>query len=368
MADASAPKDSPGDSDLTLIVGGKEVGGWENIAVTLRAEGFPNSFDIGASSLDPSTGLDLIARPGDACQVKLGKSVVVTGYVDRVSNGGASGSHSLRVIGRGKCQDLVDCSAEWEGGQIKQTNALDLATKLAAPYGITVKLGEGAAKGPDVPQFSLTYGETSAEIIQRVARSASLLAYETADGALVLGAVGAVKAASGATYSENVEQWDVELAMDARFSDIVCTQNSQDIWADLGEAGFFFDRERDPNVPRHRLMYMVLEAVATDPQAFTTLKAKWEMARRAGRSMRVSATVDSWRDSAGKLWAPNTLIPVALPGLPTSASPLCLSEVTFRRGDDGTHADLTLFPKEAFSPEPIVLQPVNTADIMPAPQ
>ncbi|HBA7856924.1 TPA: hypothetical protein J1Z58_005052, partial [Escherichia coli] len=39
----------------------------------------------------------------------------------------------------------------------------------------------------------------------------------------------------------------------------------------------------------------------------------WEMNRRYGRSMALNVTVDSWRDSAGTLWQPNTFVPVSIP-------------------------------------------------------
>ncbi len=39
----------------------------------------------------------------------------------------------------------------------------------------------------------------------------------------------------------------------------------------------------------------------------------WEMNRRYGRSRQLNVTLDSWRDSAGRLWEPNTLISITLP-------------------------------------------------------
>ncbi|MGY2732395.1 phage baseplate assembly protein [Sphingomonas sp. UYP23] len=347
--------------DLTLSANGRDIAGWENIAVTLRAEGFPSSFDISLSSRDPSTKTALVVRPGDPCTVKLGSELVATGYVDRAGNGGSAETHTLNVSGRGKTQDLVDCSAEWPGGQISNCNALDIAKKLAAPYGIEVKLANGAEAGPIVPQFAVTYGETAAEIIQRVARNAGLLAYEDASGSLLLTAVGTKQAESGVAYGTNVEEWGVLLSSDQRYSEIVCMMLTQETLNDIDGVTKPFFTAPDPNVLRHRRLYMTLEQAA-DPVPFTIQKAKWEAARRAGRSTIATATIDSWRDSKGKLFMPNTLIPVSLPGLPDK-TPLIISQVTFRRGGDGTHADIVAMPKDAFVPEPINLQPVNLADI-----
>lgn len=348
------------DDDLTLIVDDVEISGWQEIEVTLRAEGFPNSFHIALSAKEP---VSTVVRAGQLCTVLLGRDKVITGYIDRDVPGGTATSHAINVMGRGLTQDMVDCSAEWPQGQLTSVDALTIATTLALPYSIGVELAEGASAGEKVPQWNLNYGETAAEIIQRVARNAGLLAYEDAHGRLLLATAGTRKAASGVVYGQNVQAWSVDNSADARFSEIVCSGSSMDGLQELG-GNDFYATERDPNVSRHRLMYMVVESVAEDPRAFTQKKAQWEIARRAGRAAIVSVTVDSWRDADGDLWMPNTLVPVELPTrLPSSE--MCVAEVTFRRsGETGTTADLRLMPREAFTPEPISLNPINTADVI----
>lgn len=350
-------------NQLTLSVGGNELTGWEEIEVTLRAEAFPNSFDVKAS-MQP--GNVLPTKPGDSCTVLLGDDVVITGYIDRVTDGGDATSHMIHLQGRGKTQDLVDCGAEWPSHQMINGNALTISQNLTLPYSISVELVNGATPGPDVPQWPLNYGETAAEIIQRVARNAGLLAYEDHEGKVALANVGTITAASGIKYGQNAQAWSVELSMDQRFSDYVCCSESMDAMMELGGSDFY-DTEKDPNVPRHRQMYLVVDQVANDPQNFTIQRAKWESQRRAGRGFIVRATVDSWRDSGGTLWTPNTLVPIDLPAA-AGGTMLVISEVTFRRSDGtGTIAELVAMPKSAFTPEPIVLVPVNLADIQQQP-
>ncbi|MDR7259881.1 prophage tail gpP-like protein [Sphingomonas sp. BE270] len=361
MTDAHRP-----DGDLSIEVGGNAITGWEAIDVTLRAEAFPNSFAIGLSSKEPITSKAVVAKAGDPCVIKIGSDTVITGYVDRDSNTTSADGHTLSLIGRGKTQDLTDCSAEWKGGQILSATGLEIAKKLAAPYGIEVKLAAGADAGQPVPQTNITYGETAAGIIQRNARNAGLLAYEDSDGALLLARVGTVKAASGVKYGVNVLDSSVTNAMDQRYSEVRCAALSQNTFGDIagGDDSFFYFTASDPNVPRHRLMYLVTEA-AFSPRFFTELKAKWEVARRAGRAGGAFVTIDSWRDSAGTLWKPNTLIDVDVPGL-RGEGQMCISEVTFHRSSErGTVADLFVMPPSAFAPEPISLTNLNTADIAP---
>lgn len=353
----AATRDRP-DDELTLIIGGQELAGWEDIEVTLRAEAFPNSFSVGMSA-QPSVQAGSIA--GAECRVRLGNDIVISGYIDRQMQAGDPNGHRIELSGRGKTCDLVDCSAEWPSGQMIDGDALNIASNLADAYGLNVELGDGAAAGDKLAAFLLNYGETGAEIIQRVARNAGLLAYEDALGTLILGTTGRTTSASGVVYGRNVQAWSVELSMDGRFSDYVCAMLPANIAIDLtGPGDIFYHRETDPNVLRHRQLDFVLDAVASDktPGDFTIKRARWEAARRAGRSSIVRATVDSWRDSASALWTPNTLMPVQLPGLGQTGS-LALSEVTFRRSSEaGTTADLVLMSPAAFAPEPIVLQPV----------
>lgn len=352
-----------GADEVTIIVDDVELSGWEEVEITLRAEGFPNSFAVAMSIHAPA---EAALVSGNACTVLLGNDVVVTGYVDRLVNGGTATTHSIALAGRGKSQDLVDCSAEWPTHQIIQGDALTIARQVALPYGIAVELGEGASAGEQVPQWNLNYGETGAEIIQRVARNAGLLAYEDARGRVLLADVGTTNAASGVVYGKNVQGWQVETSMDGRYSEIVCCLQSMDVLMELAGDDFYHS-EPDPNVPRHRQLDIVMETSASDPMAFTIKRARWEAARRAGRAHVVHATVDSWRDEAGTPWTPNTLVNVDVPGSQIGTA-LVLGEVTFRRtNESGTTAELVLMPRQAFTPEPIVLQPLNTAEFVPAP-
>lgn len=352
--------------DLYLAARGRRISGWTDVSVTLRADGFPGRFEIKMTWRDPVTKGAVIAAAGDECEIYLGSDLVITGYIDEDIGGGDKDGRSLTLTGRGKCQDLVDCSAEWPSGQLIGGDAVSIATKLAQPYGISVALANGATAGPQVPAWALNYTETPEAIIQRLAQNAGLLAYEDNAGRLVLATVGGAKASTGVVYGENVERWQIEHSMHERFSDVVCFSLGTAALGDLA-GNDFFDTEKDPNVPRHRQMDVILAEVAEPAQEFTIRKAKWEITRRAGRSTIVSATLDSWRDGSGTLWAPNTLVPVSLPDNRVPGGMLLLANVTFRRDASGTHADLELMPKEAFALEPINLLPINVADLVAAP-
>lgn len=341
----------------------RQLSGWEEIEITLRAEGFPNSFHVALSSQDPIDGSDALPKEGTACTVLIGTDLVVTGYVDAVNEDVAPDAHTIVIEGRGKTQDLVDCSAEWDTGQLIQGTALDVAKKAALPYGIAVEMGPGASPGESVSGLALNYGETGAEIIQKFARNAGLLAYEDSRGYLILANVGTRKAAGGVVYGQNVERWSARNSMAERYSDIVVSAWSTNVEVADVTGADFYSHAPDPNVPRNRKLFVVAESVAADIMAFAKQHAQWEAARRAGRSKLIRAIVSGWRDDDGKLWEPNTLVHVQGPG-GREAADLVISEVTFRRDlQTGTTAELTMMPPAAFMPEPIVIQPVAAADV-----
>jgi prophage tail gpP-like protein len=145
--------------------------------------------------------------------------------------------------------------------------------------------------------------------------------------------------------------------MDQRYSNYKAFLQSVDTFSDVGDGGNELSDVPDTNCPRHRELVMIAEAGGGGIEV-AKQRALWECARRAGRSRMVRVMVDSWRDSAGALWQPNTLAPVSLPTLKLKDDGMCISEVTYSRDQDrGTVAELVLMAPDAFKPEPILLQP-----------
>ncbi len=341
--------------DLSLTANNRSISGWDAVRVTRGIERCPNDFDIEMTELFPGEASALVVQPGDACQVAIGGDLVITGYVDRVRPSIGASSHSIQITGRGKCQDLVDCAAEWPNGQISGSSALQIAQKLAQPYGISVS-ATSADVGPPIPQFNLIQGETPFEIIERICRYRGLLAYELPDGSLFLTQVGTATAASGFTEGVNVETAGICYAMDGRFSEYQALLQSMEALGDVGNGGNLFGVAKDPGVPRHRRMVIITES-GGGGRDVCIQRANWEAARRAGRANQLVVTTDSWRDSAGILWTPNTLVPLALPNLKLAQANWVIGSVTYVKSEAGTSADLVIMPPAAFVPQPVLLQP-----------
>ncbi|EPO4452397.1 TPA: phage baseplate assembly protein [Escherichia coli] len=230
-----------------------------------------------------------------------------------------------------------------------------LASRLASHYNIGVSTDvDDLVK---VPQFSLNWGESPQEILDRVSRWSALLYYDQPDGNLFLTRVGTKRAASGIAEGVNIEQAYYRRSMADRFSDYVGVSMSISPIAgfspDTAYDSVTLATARDPEAAsmRYRKRIIIVESTLMASQQ-AQRAIDWEMNRRYGRSRQLTVTIDSWRDKSGRLWEPNTLIPVNIPSLQLPDTELLIAEVTYIRDSDGTHARLYLMPPEAFAVQP----------------
>ncbi|HZX88385.1 MAG TPA: hypothetical protein VFF19_32730 [Reyranella sp.] len=345
-----------GPDELVIRVGGQEISGWEEVRVTRGVERVVSDFEVAMTEHYP--GADrVVVRPGQPCEIMLGGDLTTTGYVDRYIPEFSARSHTVRVAGRSKTQDIVDCSAVWPGGQLMNGTVLTIAKTLCDPFGITVSALDDV--GAAIPQTNLNVGDTPFDVIEPMARFRGLLMYDDAQGNLVFSRVGKEHAASGFTEGDNVEAAGIAYTMDQRFSDYGAFRVKLMALADAGNEANLITDIQDAQVPRYRPKFLVAE---TNDGGFdiAVARAKWEMVRRIGRSAAVHVVADSWRDRAGKLWTPNTLAPVSLPSLKLESVSWLISEVTYIRNAGGTHARLVLMHPDSFIPQPFNYQPFPT--------
>lgn len=369
-------------NEPVLIVGGRQLSGWDSIRVTRGIHRMPSDFTFSMTERYPGEA-DFIVQPGEPCEVRLGADVVLTGYVDRYIPAFDANTHTVTLMGRGKCCDLVDCSALWKNFQIVHAHVLDIAKKLAEPYGIKASNLSGD-KGPLIKQYNINPGESVYNVIESVCRFAALMLYEGTDGNLILTRAGLTgldsyalneksgsprRAASGFSQGVNVQNASIEYSMDQRYSEYDCALQSAAVLGDVGRGGFLESRAFDLGVKRTRRKRMFVESGAPG-QEVTDRRVWWERQHRFGQSFQLHITTDSWRDKKGQLYEPNTLVDISLPALKCNKAnwgitDWLISEVTYKLDQaGGTTCELLIMPQEVALPEPLVLQPQFT-DVPP---
>lgn len=346
------------DDTLTLTVKGQRLTGWQRVSVTRSLESVPASFDIQVTEKYPDTA-QVDARAGDPCTVQIGSDLVLTGYVDRYVATISGADHTIRISGRSKSEDLVDCAAMVEvsdmpGGQIMGGTALTIAQTLAGHYNVGVRSLVDDLE--QVPQFNVDLGETCWEVIQRVNRFSKVVAYDMPDGTVVLARAGSETMASGFALGVNMESAEVTFSMDQRFSiyeaHFLSSMVMGNEWGPGGAPII-----TDPGVPRFRKRYVISEQSQLG-QSLAKDRAEWERNNRMGHGAILAFSTDSWRDKDGKLYAPNHKAPIKADLLKLVTDDWIIATVSYRRDENGQHADITMMDPIAFTSEPIALQPL----------
>jgi prophage tail gpP-like protein len=340
--------------DVALTVNGQSIAGWTTIRITRGMERIPADFDIGLTERYPNT-TDVTVSEGDPCVLTIGGDTVITGYVDRVAEQVDAHNHAISISGRGKCANIVDCSAQFDSFQFQNVTTAAIAATLCQPFGIAVK-----ALSPGIvhPQVCMNVGETPYALIDRLCKVAQLLCYEDADGDLVIGPLSTDEAAGGFALGVNCERASYTRDMSQRFSEYRVYLVGTGIFTDAGQQPFAEYTVDDDTMPRYRPKAFIAET-GDAGASVSNAHALWECNRRIGRGNLVTVTASGWRDSAGALYMPNTLAALSMPQLKLiNGQKFTIGELTYRRDMNGSACDVTLMLPQAFQPEPILYIPL----------
>ncbi|MBB2157193.1 phage tail protein [Gluconacetobacter diazotrophicus] len=336
-------------NEAALAVRGVKITGWTEVQIRCGVEIMPWSADLIATEWQPGRATEVTVNEGDACQILIGSDPVITGYVTTVNREMTPDSHTIHVAVASKSIDLVESAAEIATYQLNSMNALAIIRKLAATAGISVYPVNGAGN-VDIQIFSIILSETAYEAIERVCRLANCLFYDRPDGNITLAPVGTRIVPSAFAQGRNVEAARVRASQAGRFASIqaiiqtplVLTQppTSSD-YVDQFTAltrpvsAVAYDRGITNTRP-WRKMLLPIESGDDANYDYAKRRVQWESNRRYGRSQVIELTCDSWRDSSGALWSPNTVAQVSLPALKRDGIEWLIVELVFRRDEGGT--------------------------------
>jgi prophage tail gpP-like protein len=348
-----------------LLIEGQKYLGWKELRVTRGITQCAADFELAVSSRWPGQEEEWRILPFAACQVLFGEDVVLTGFVDGIETTMTSTTHLIRVNGRSRTADLVDCCALIEGGEFRDSSFAAICAAVTAPFGIAVKDPASAGQRP-IPSEAADQTETCFAFLERLSRMAGLLLTDDAEGALLLGRLSEARASGVLKLGLNVKAATVSLDVTKRYDRyLVRGQNpGAASWISEFDAGGnqvarpgtrpqpgITGVVRDEQVPRYRPFVMQAEGEGTAEDARG--RALWQARRDAGESVTVKLTVPGWRQEDGRLWQVNERVPVILPELGLVEEDLLVSAVSYQiTASEGTHTILTLAPPEAFTPAP----------------
>lgn len=334
-----------------LAVNGSRHAGWDELEVRSSIEEVCQSFSFSFSERWLQDQKPVPISEGDECEVYCGpddvaNTKVLTGYVDEFRQQYDRQSHRMSVSGRSKAADLVDCSAIYKTGTLKNKRLEEVAAALCKPFGISVKKSPGSLDtGKVVQWFTINDGERVFDVLQRMAKRRGVLLSSGADGSLVLSRASTKPIGTAIVFGENVLGCEYSSNMRERFSEYTLksqTNTSAD-WNGKSAAQAKA-KVTDDQVPRHRPM-VVHQYHSTSEDL--KLLAKWERNTRAAAAERLTYTMYGWENSEG-LWAPNQLVQVTDSRLRIDDLFLITAVTLKRSRGGGTTSVLELTHPEAY--------------------
>lgn len=345
-------------NEAALTVGGKVHKGWTDVSVLRSMEQLAGSFDIAFTERWSDKDEAIPIRAGDECKLALDDTTVIKGYVDDTQVMYDATSHSMSASGR-SLGDLVDCSAIHKKGRWKDIGLLDIAKNLCSPYGVEVT--KHVDLGDPFKTFAVEDGESVFETLERACRMRGVIMQATPDGGLDFVKIGARRTSTVIEFGRNIVRGERSESFQDRYSKYIVKTQAPGNDDSSGKAvahpqKTVYDRE----ITRTRVLVVHAESQSTT--GGLTKRAQWEANVRAGRSRRLTYTLQGWYCAEG-VWQPNTLVQVRDAMLEVQTELLTIS-VKNVRGPNGTFTELVLGDPISMTTEPIAPKKVRKSNFL----
>lgn len=349
---------------LALKVGGMRYGGWKSVSVRTGLEQIAGIYDLSITERWPHQPYDWAIPPGEMCAIEYGEDTLISGYVDSVAVSYDASSHEIKVSGRDRTGDLVDCSAP--SVAFSGLTFLQVAEKLCAPFGIKVidqtTGGKPIRSQNPLPKQAAQNGETVFRALEKLARIEGVLLNSDGNGGLVITRAGlAGDCEIELEFGKNILRAQFEQNHSALFSEI--TVKGQAAAAGAGQYGVVEaqpkgvvkrsageQRAGNSQIQRYRPLIIVAETQADGRRCQN--RAEWEAGSREARARKVGVTVQGWREyEGGPLWRINRRVKVRCPWMRIDEW-WVISAINYKLDGGGTTAELSLVSEGALDQLP----------------
>lgn len=336
---------------VTLSVGGYDYGGWKAVSITAGLERQARDFTLGITWQWPGGGpVPIRIQQGEKVEVRIGRDLLLTGYVFGSPIRYDSQSITLSITGRSCTADLVDCAAINKPGQWRNQSVQKIVAALAGEYGITVI--NDAAVTMAIDDHTIDPGETAFESIDRLLTISRLFSTDDGQGRLVIASPGSAgRAVDVLELGKNILSGSANLDFSSVYSEYVSKGQRSGTDDSFGaEATEVEARILDDRVKRRRVK--VIKQSGQTTTAIARGRVEWERANAMGKALTADYVIQGWRQSSGELWRHNMIVRLVDPLIGFDRDVL-ISEISYELSEqNGTTAKISVAPPETFLPEP----------------
>lgn len=321
--------------------------GWEDVEITRELNTCAGDFQMALVDKWEQNKEPWRLAPGERVHMHAGGKSILTGYIDKTEASVSASDRNIKISGRSKTCDLVDCSVMAEdGNQFTGLTLKEIVNKLVKPFGVsTIFAGDAGEKFASVV---VNQGETVFALLDRLARLRRLVIYPNVEGQLVFADAGIRRAATELVQGVNVLSGQVSVDHSDRFSvyrtksqpnnlAFLGTDEPMSKQAPVGEA-------TDPAIKRYRPLMLMQEVTGDDE--LVADRAGFESSLRAAKSLQVDVEVRGWFQEPGRLWDINELVHCDL-GFLGIRRTMLVHRVTYSKNNSGTTAKLMLILPDA---------------------
>lgn len=309
-------------------------------------------------------------------EIRIGRRLVLRGYVEDVQRDMADGSAQVVISGRDQTGDLIDCSALVDGpAELKNVKLEDAVAQIAKPFGLSVRTEVDT--GAVFERYSIDLGETAFSAIEKGTRSRRTLILSDGVGGIVITRTGVTRAPADLIMPGNILSSSGRETTQGRYSKTVVRGQSErsgksrsaasldstaePIGTDAREDGdgSATERERkgtvatgiadDREIERYRPIVHLARSKADGTSAQD--EAEWRSRTARGEADELMLTVKGHEDN-GLLWTVNQLVYVSEPFQDYERDQL-ISKTRYIEDSSGAVTEITVCSPDAFDTGPV---------------
>ncbi|UXN35847.1 contractile injection system protein, VgrG/Pvc8 family [Avibacterium paragallinarum] len=169
---------------IELYLNGLIFSGWKSLSVTRSLEAMSGHFELGIA-VRPEDDVSAL-QVGGSLVLKMNGQTVITGYLDDLTQNISGTNKDIRITGRDKTADLVDCSVIHHSYHFRNQTVKQIAQVLCQPFNINVVWEVLTSKANDVIKvWQVEPGETVFDTLTKLARHKGILVTSDVEGNLV---------------------------------------------------------------------------------------------------------------------------------------------------------------------------------------
>ena len=339
-------------------VNGRVYAFWEEATYTRSLDDLCGTFSFTTSDKHPPDTYPV--NKGDALQVFINRTALLTGFVDTINIRGSEAGTFVNVSGRDKTQDIVDSSVPPDAKNIEgPISFVSLCETVISGLGANIQVIDQTGGVPDFTATDLQAGATAENafyFLESFARKRQIYLNTNGNGDLVLFRPGRVTSSTVLRNEiggerNNVKAWESQNTDTARFNQYV-VRSQDNIGFDeameyFGEGNSRSGTATDSAIRSSRYFEIIAEESMNDSDSSN--RAAEESNLRRTRSFSYLAAIAEIVQDNGELWDVGITVPVVDQKCDVNGQFLIRTLRMSQNVEGGTETILTVSEPDAYN-------------------